>query len=116
MAGSLFHSREFHAESYVASNGTSHHEIVPVDGDRDMVSYSSWTETKQFGATLGISDDAWPDFTNYECAIDIPLDAIVPASELLRTALAGIDRSDEWPHWFARIVQYLDAGEHVFFC
>ena len=116
MAGSLFHSREFRAETYVASNGTQHHEIVPVDGDRDVMSYSSWTEAKQFGATLGIPDDAWPDFTDFEFTIDIPLAAIVPASEQLRTALARIDRSDAWPHWFARIVQHLDAGEHVFFC
>ncbi|MCR9118625.1 MAG: hypothetical protein NXI22_16945, partial [bacterium] len=78
--------------------------------------YSSWTETKQFGADLGVADDAWPDFTDYEFAIDIPLDAIVPASERLRAAVAKIDRSTEWPHWFARIIYHLDAGEHVFFC
>ena len=116
MAGSLFHSREFRAEIYVDSNGTQHHEIVPVDGGCDVMSYSSWTEAKQFCATLGIHEDAWPDFTDYECAIDIPLAAIVPASEQLRTALAHIERSDGRPHWFAQIVQHLDAGEHVFFC
>ena len=116
MAGSLFHSREFRADTYLASNGTQQNEVVPVDGDRDVMSCSSWTETKQFGATLGIPDDAWPDFTDFECAIDIPLDAIVPASEQLRAALVGIERSSAWPHWFARIVAHLDAGKHVFFC
>ena len=116
MAGSLFHSREFRAESYVASDGTSHHEIVTVDGRVEGVSYSTWAELKRFGESHRIATDVWPEFVDCEFGIDIPIRSIGPKSDRFRAAIVDFDRTAPSPHWFAKILEYLDAGEYVFFC
>jgi hypothetical protein len=116
MAGSLFHSREFRLSKYIGNDGLEHHEVLPVDGDIDVVSYSSWEELKKFGLAHGIPPDAWPEFLDHDSAIDIELTEIVAASDRFRTHLDRFDRTAACPYWFSRILDYIDAGQRVFFC
>jgi hypothetical protein len=116
MAGSLFHSRRFRAKPYTGLDGKPHHEIVPVDGDSDAVSYSSWSEMKEFGHSHGIPDSTWPEFLEHEFAIDVPLDEIESRSNRFRSAASRLDRGDLLPYWLAKMLEYLDRGEYIFFC
>jgi hypothetical protein len=116
MAGSLFHSCEFRIVQYMGRDGKQHHEVRPVDGDLEVVAYSSWKELKDFGRTHGIDNSEWPEFLEHPNTIDLPLSDIRVRSDRFRTAVAHFDRSADCPYWLARVLTYLDRGEQVFFC
>jgi hypothetical protein len=117
MGGSLIHSKTFRVERYMGNDGKPHHEVLPDDGDYDFMSYSSWSEIKRYCAAFGIASEVWPDFTNYQDAIDVPLDAVAAKQGPFRRAIESLPaeavaRNDA----LARIVEYVLRGETVFFC
>ena len=81
MGGSLVHSKTFRINSWHRENGP-HYEVGPdEEGDYKFLSYTSWDELKRYCAGFGITPEVWPDFTQYEECIDVPLEEIVVLEE-----------------------------------
>lgn len=117
MGGSLVHSREFRVERYRNDHG-EHYEVLPGEGgDYDFFSYTIWGRLKEFGASYGMDPAAWPDFTDYESCIDIPLDALAARQKPFRRALEMLPAEAlAGCELLSRIAGYVRAGEQVFFC
>lgn len=117
MAGSLIHSKTFRVERYEGRDGKPHYEVLPEDGDYDVMSYSTWSEVRRYCAALGIASEVWPDFTDYQSAIDVPLDEVDAKQGPFLRAIESLPaeavaRNDA----LGRIVEYLRRGEKIFFC
>ena len=118
MGGSLVHSKTFRITSWHSEEFGSHYEVGPdEEGDYDFFSYTSWTELKTYGETFGVPPEAWPDFTAYQCCIDVPLDEVKAKQEPFRRAIATLPAEViAGNRHLARVAKYLRRGENVFFC
>ena len=114
MAGTLSHVQRFAKQVHYSDDGKAHYELIPVEGDWDFISWSTWEAMKQYGQTLGIASDVWPEFE--EGDFDTPTDEIEQKNETLRAALSRLTRDDERGHYLlSRICDYVRAGETIFF-
>ncbi|MDI3282260.1 hypothetical protein [Polyangium sp. 15x6] len=118
MPGSLYHARQFGRLPYRGNDQREHWEVDIIDGDMDVVSYSSWQELVEYSARLGVPVEVWPDFTDgHGEGIDVPLDRVDRMQGDLREALRRLTPAEVAGHaLLARIVGYLARGEKVFFC
>ena len=113
MAGSLFHAKVFTVNRYTGNDGKTHHEVC---GDVEVVSWSSWTELKEFGKSIGIPFEAWPEFLECDSGVDVEIDLAIQKSNLFKSYCANIPQDIPYPYWFEKILIFLDRGETVFFC
>jgi len=118
MGGSLVHSKTFRIASWSSEEFGSHYEVGPdEEGDYDHFSYTSWGELKGYCERFGVPPEVWPDFTAYECCIDVPLDEIAAKQEPFRRAVEGLTPEViAGNRHLARVAEYLRRGEQVFFC
>ena len=59
----------------------------------------------------------WPDFTQYENCIDLPLEEIAAKQEPFRRAIESLSaEAIDGNHHLALIDGYVRGGEQVFFC
>lgn len=115
MAGSLHHARSFEKRFYRGMDGLQHWELEHVEGDLDVVSHSTWWETVDHCARLGVPEEVWP-FFDCSCGIDVPLEDAYAMQADFRAALGELRPADVSSHeLLSRIVSYLDRGEVVFF-
>ena len=103
----------FTVERYIGNDGQEHHEVC---GEAEVVSWSSWTELKQFGQSVGIPTEAWPEFLDCDSAIDVDVDLATQRSDLFKSYCTKIPQDISYPYWFKKILLFLDRGETVFFC
>jgi hypothetical protein len=116
MPGSLVHSKEFRIVPYTGSDGQSHYEVEPIDGDADAVSYTSWEELKDYCSKHGVPLNAWPEFNDCECGVDIPLSLARSKQEGLRKSLLALQADCvSGCVLLQKIVEYLTDGQAVFF-
>lgn len=113
MAGSLFHADVFTVNRYIGNDGQAHHEVC---GNADVVSWSSWEELKEYGKTIGIPIEAWPEFLDCDSGIDVDLELATRKCVLFNSFCKKLPRDLPYPYWFDKILRYLDRGETVFFC
>lgn len=117
MSGSLFHARGFRVEQYAGSDGQLHHEVVPVDGNSETISYSSRRDLKAYCEFYGVPPDVWPDFDDCAYGIDVPLDAVSAMQGPFRVAIARLPPEVSGGNSrLTEIVSFLQRGEQVFFC
>ncbi|MDC3954045.1 hypothetical protein [Polyangium jinanense] len=115
MPGSLHHARQLGRLPYRGNDQQEHWEVDIIDGDMDVVSYSSWHELVEYCARLGVPVEVWPGFTRE--GIDVSLDRVDRMQGDLREALRRLTLAEVSGHvLLARIVGYLARGEKVFFC
>lgn len=80
------------------------------------MSHSSWQEVLEICEAWGIPRDRMPDFSRYECGIDLPLDEILERNRELPRLLdrlpAGVVSGH---HWLQVIVSCVRRGELIFF-
>ncbi|WP_437316456.1 hypothetical protein [Sorangium sp. So ce385] len=118
MSGSLFHAREFRVDHYTGNDGQPHHEVVPVDGDAEIISYSSWNELKVYCELHGVPPEVWPEFDgDHAHGIDVPLDEVAAMQGPFRAAIARLPPEVVGGNRrLAQIASFLQRGEQVFFC
>ena len=114
MSGILAHAREFReGEPYKGRDGNLHYEVVAEDGDQVSMSNVTWEQVKGQGVSLGIPEEAWPQ---YPSSIDIDLGDLARKNDRLRALMAGIEEtqvSDKGKlHQIWRCVR---EGENIFF-
>jgi len=117
MGGSLLHGKEFRVRFFQSTNGKLHYEVVPQDGDYDFISYSTWRKIKEYCATLGVPEDVWPDFTQYDDTIDVPIELIHEKQEQFREAMQRLPpEAQSFDSWLAKIIKYAANGDVMFYC
>ena len=118
MGGSLVHSRIFRIRSWHSVPNGSHYEVGPdEEGDYEFFSYTRWGELKRYCARFGFPPEVWPDFTQYECDIDVPLEEIAAKQEPFRRAIEPLSAElIAGNHYLALIDGYVRSGEQIFFC
>lgn len=113
MAGTLLHARAFEIDRYTGDDGNQHYELVPRDGDGDVMSNSSWRETVAYFESMGIPQQVWP---TYGCNIDLPLSEIVSQNEALRERVNDVAPAAQHPPWAERLLHMVRSGEMLFYC
>jgi hypothetical protein len=117
MAGTLCHAKQFAQQVYSGQDGKSHYELVPVDGGYDFPSWTTWEAMKKHCQAFGIATDSWPDFPEFESAIDLPCEEVERKNVILRAALDQLSEEEVSSHYLLfRICEYVRRGERIFFC
>src|SRR5437016_1249073 len=109
MPAILIWGKDFRLEASATNLGQECKEIVPVDGGREMISWSSVAEMEALAALHGVSKDRWPIYRDCETAESVPLDDARQRSADLRDALGTIDpvvvQNDYWLSIISRLLQ-----------
>jgi hypothetical protein len=114
MSGQFYHARAFSEDHYVGNDGKSHHELIPIDGDDDDISPSSWIEAVSALEQLGIPREAWPVYNEN---IDVPRAHVEEASNRLHALALKMPPPDQaLDELLSRILRYLREGQLVFYC
>ena len=117
MAGYLIHGKFFKKETYRARDGKIHWEVMPIDGDVDIVSHSTWKELKILCEHCGIPQDVWVEFPDNEEGIDISLEEINEKWQRFLLYVTHLEEKVSSQHiLLARIISYIQHGEKMFFC
>ncbi len=114
MSGTFGHARAFRkGETYEGRDGRLHDEVVVEDGDQVSMSNVTWGQVKKYGISLGIPDEAWPQ---YPSSIDIDLDDLSRKNERLRGLMAGIDQSQVSDKGkFHQVWMWVREGKTIYF-
>jgi len=118
MSGTFVHAIGFRRIEFIGNDGLPHYELEPVDGASEGMGNTTWRELKHFFAGLGVPAEAWPEFPDHQCSIDIPLPQVNARNIALRRAIhenrQAIDRA-VLPELCRKILSYIDRGESLFF-
>ena len=114
MSGILVHAREFRkGELYKGRDGGLHYEFVAEDRDWDSMSNVTWGKVKGHGMSLGIPEEAWPQ---YPSPIDIDLDDLAQKNERLRNLMVEIHEPQVLDKGkLHQIWMWVRDGEKIFF-
>lgn len=113
MAGSLFHDIDFREERYLGRDEHEHWEVVPVRGEIEVVSISSWREVRGFLLRSGVPEPLIPEFDDN---IDLPVEDIRSRNAAIGPLIRGISTTPTgYDYWLSRVVAWVRAGEMFFF-
>ncbi len=112
MAGSLFHSREFRHESHIGFSGATYVEVMPVDGDIEVVSLSSWHDAKLALQRIGVKAEDIPEYSRNS---EVVLEDLAKKCERVRTVVRATSPRFTPDSWEERLVGYLLHGEDFYF-
>jgi hypothetical protein len=117
VGGSLFHAKDFAKNNYTGGDGQPHYELLPINGECIGLGHTTWSEMKDLSELHGMPHNAWPEFLDYDCGIDIPLDAVRDKQDGFRRHLLELPTSVLKQHyWLAKLAEWVQRGESVFFC
>jgi hypothetical protein len=105
MAGTLYHGRHFRKVEYVSDDGNELLRSCSLDGDRDVMSASSWAEVAKLCEANGIPAAAWPVF---ESEIEVPLDEVRQKNADLPRFVASLPAHvTASSHWLSKMSDML---------
>jgi hypothetical protein len=112
MAGQLFHSREFRHESHMGFSGAPYVEFMPVDGDIEVVSVSSWHKVKLALVGIGVEFDDIPEYLRNS---EVVLADVAKKCYRVRSVVRATSPKFTPDSWEERLVGYLLHGEDFYF-